>query len=253
MRKDYREWARSCIACQKSKVSRHGHSLVHHLALPAARFAHVHIDLVGPLPISNGHKYCLTAVDRFTRWPEVVPLPDITAETVAKAFISSWISRFGCPVKITTDRGGQFNSHLFTQLSLITGSQHLKTTSYHPAANGLVERFHRQLKAAIMCHADENWSEILPLVLLGIRSAWKEDLSTCSAELVYGEPIHLPSDFMHYSAPMNVVPDYSDFISRLRSYTRNLQPLTRLIMALRKLSFSKICQIRRMYFYGRMP
>ena len=77
-----------------------------------------------------------------------------------------------------------------------------------------------------MCHADENWSEILPLVLLGIRSAWKEDLSTCSAELVYGEPIRLPSDFMHYSAPIDVVPDYSDFLSRLRSHTRNLQPST---------------------------
>jgi cleavage and polyadenylation specificity factor subunit 1 len=30
-----------------------------------------------------------------------------------------------------------------------------RTTAHHPAANRLVERFHRTLKAAIMYHADQ--------------------------------------------------------------------------------------------------
>jgi hypothetical protein len=48
------------------------------------------------------------------------------------------------------------------------------------------------MKAAIMFHADEQWTEALPLVLLGIRSAYKEVLETSVAELVYGEPLRVP-------------------------------------------------------------
>ncbi|CAK1586398.1 unnamed protein product [Parnassius mnemosyne] len=178
--------------------------------------------MIGPLPISKGYRYCLTVVDRFTRWPEVMPLEDIKAETVANAFVRGWISRFGCPLKITTDRGKQFEYYLFKELSKLTGAHYITTTAYHPAANGLVERFHRQLKAAIMCHAEQSWYEILPLILLGIRSSWKEDIASSSAELVYGEAIRLPGDFFD-STPTAVV-DYNDFLSRLRHYIQNLKP-----------------------------
>ena len=79
---------------------------------PDARFEVVHIDLVGPLPVSQGFKYLLTRADRFTRWPEAFPLIDITAESVTHAFVVGWIARFGVPVVIVTDRGKkQFESH----------------------------------------------------------------------------------------------------------------------------------------------
>ena len=69
------------------------------------QFDHVHIYIVGPLPYSDGFKYLLTCVDRFTCLPEAMPLEDIRGETVADAFFSGWIARFGTPATITTDRG----------------------------------------------------------------------------------------------------------------------------------------------------
>ena len=110
--KDVRQWARSCLQCQRAKIHRHTRTPLGTFATPDARFDHVHLDLVGPLPPSRGCTYVLTCVDRFTRWPEAVPIADSAAETVAQAFITTWVARFGTPAVVTTDRGGQFESHL---------------------------------------------------------------------------------------------------------------------------------------------
>jgi cleavage and polyadenylation specificity factor subunit 1 len=143
--KDCHAWARACMPCQRSKVTWHVKTSLGSFNLPSARFGHVHIDLVGPLPVSSGFRYGLTAIDRYTCWPEAHPLSEITAEAVAKAFISAWVARFGCPQQITTDQGRQFEARLFKSLAAITGSSLTRTPAWHPSSNGLVERLHRQL------------------------------------------------------------------------------------------------------------
>ncbi|GBM20080.1 Transposon Ty3-I Gag-Pol polyprotein [Araneus ventricosus] len=189
MKADVTLWARTCLQCQKAKVSRHTTSKLSDFVPPSARFEHVHIDLVGPLPPSE-------------------------------AFYSGWISRFGPPLRLTTDQGTQFESALFQALTKFLGTARQRT-SYHPAANGQVERFHRQLKAAIMAHGKVQWSSALPTILLGFRATWKDDLEATNAEMVNGAPIRLPGEFL---SPTTDSPDPSTFVGKLKEVIQRLLP-----------------------------
>nr|XP_039260864.1 uncharacterized protein LOC120337210 [Styela clava] len=115
----------------------------------------------------------------------------------ARAFLSNWVARFGVPLHISSDRGSQFISGLWSAVAELLGTKIHHTTAYHPQANSLVERFHRTMKSAIKAQLnDSNWLDVLPWVLLGIRTAPKEDLTASSAELVYGAPLTVPGDFI---------------------------------------------------------
>jgi cleavage and polyadenylation specificity factor subunit 1 len=132
------------------------------------------------------------------------------------------MSRFGFPQIMTTDQRCQFESQFFHSLAKLCGIQLPWTTAHHPAANGPVERFHRTLKAAIMCHADQHWTEALPLVLLGIRTAFKENLQASVAELVCGEPLRIPGELLTPTA--NPVGP-AHLITQLRQHMACLRPL----------------------------
>ena len=221
IKSDCSAWVRACVQCQKSKVQRHVSAPVGKFNIPRGRFDHIHIDLI-VLPPSEGFRYCLTIVDRFTRWPEAIPLVNQEAPTVARALYDQWISRHGTPLQITTDQGRQFESYLFRSLNAILGTKHLRTTAYHPQANGMVERMHRQLKAALMCHQEVSWTKTLPTILCGLRNAFKEDIQATPAEMVFGQTLRLPGEFM--GDPATIPEAGSDFLKDLREQFRRLSP-----------------------------
>ena len=209
--KDAKSWSRSCLACQSSKVHRHVESGIGSFPEPQRRFSHIHVDVVGPLPSSGDFKYLFTIVDRSTRWPEAVPMKSATASDCASALLSAWISRFGVPLHITSDRGSSFTSSLWTSLTQLMGSTHHSTTAYNPEANGLVERMHRTLKAALISRCtDADWISHLPWVLLGLRTTPKEGIDVSAAEMVFGDPLVVPAEFFPGT------PDSPD-LSRLRA------------------------------------
>ncbi|GFX39786.1 hypothetical protein TNCV_2105301 [Trichonephila clavipes] len=177
-------------------------------------------DIVGPLLPSEGHHYLLTIIDCFSRWPEAIPIPDMQAKTICRAIFDRWTSRFGCPSVITSDQGTQMLSSMYAEFTLMLGTEKIKTTTY-PKSNGIVEHFHQHLKSAIKAHEKDTWSEIVPIILLGIQTAVKEDLQSC-AEIVYGTNVRLPSDMIDVS----IIPFCDkNFITNLCKRMQQLNPL----------------------------
>ncbi|GFV99145.1 hypothetical protein TNCV_1511181 [Trichonephila clavipes] len=222
IKKQVREWAKACIRCQKCKVSRHTKSKLGEFEQPNERFSVVHIDLIGKLPPSEGMQYCLTCIDRFSCWMEAIPIPEITAEIVGRAFYEKWICRFGVPAKLVTDQGRQFEAELFRSIAAICGAKVAHTTSYHPQCNGKVERLHRTLKGAIKAHNNIRWTESLPTVLLGLRAAIRPDISYTIAQMVYGTFIKLPGEFFD---PPTINMDPQNVVAKLQQHMAELKPL----------------------------
>ena len=229
MREDTSKWARECLTCQRSKITRHTVPPIGEFTIPSRRFEHWNVDLV-TLPLSNGYRYLLTAVDRFTRWPIAVPLVDITAESVLDAFAHGLVATFGIPAAITTDRGSQFSSEVWQQLMKTWGIKTHFTTAYHPSANGLVERFHRRLKEALIALGrDESskWFWKLPCALLSIRTTLKPDVGASPADLVYGEGLAVPGTLLS-NAPLEEAQlrqQRTATLNELRLEVARLQPV----------------------------
>ncbi|KOC68814.1 hypothetical protein WH47_10802, partial [Habropoda laboriosa] len=84
----------------------------------------------------------------------------------------------------------------FNKLTNLLGCNRIRTTAYHPAANGMIERWHRSLKAAIMCNLPyKKRIDILPTVLLGLRTSFNEDIGATAAEMLYGTTLRLRGCF----------------------------------------------------------
>lgn len=183
----------------------------------------MHLDIVGRLTDNEGYCYLVTIIDRYTRWPEALPVKNITAETVARTFMSYWVARYGVPQTLTTDRGAQFKSALWKSLLKMIVTCKIRTTAYHPMYNGIVERFHKKLKEALKTKEYPHyWLENLPLILLGIRTTVEEDLGYSSSELIYGETLTGPGQYVCPSENQYI--DTTQYLDRLRQFLEKIGP-----------------------------
>jgi Integrase zinc binding domain/Integrase core domain len=217
---DVNRWSSSCITCQQSKVFRHVKLQPEHVPVPSRHFAHVHVDIIGPLPLSSGCTYAFTMVDRATRWVEVAPLTSITEQECAQAFLRTWVACYGVPSQLTSDRGAQFSSSLWAQVCKLLGVHHIMTCAFHPCSNGILERWHRTFKAALRARASSsNWMAHLPFNLLQLRATPREDSASSPAEAVFGTQLMLPGQFL------DLPPDDESFASSIMQAMAGFQPV----------------------------
>jgi len=92
MKTDCTMWVQFCVPCQQTKVRPYTKSPYQHYPLTSERLSEIHLDLIGPLPESEGNRYILMCVDRFTRWFTASALPRQDVQTVISAFLRDWVS-----------------------------------------------------------------------------------------------------------------------------------------------------------------
>jgi transposase InsO family protein len=122
MRAAVEEYVRTCQECQLLKPRHEFKAPLGDVAEPTRPFEILAIDVLGPFPVTpDKNRYILTFMDHLTRYAEAVPIPDTTARTVARAYVTAIISRHGASTKLLSDRGTNFTSAFFRETCKILG------------------------------------------------------------------------------------------------------------------------------------
>jgi hypothetical protein len=99
-----------------------------------ATLERVAIDIAGPFPQRDReNRYLLIAIDYFTKWPEVYPIPNQEASTMADALVTNLFCRFGVPRELHSDQGRNFESRLMQEVLQRLGVGKTRTTPPSPA------------------------------------------------------------------------------------------------------------------------
>lgn len=195
MTKDVARFVKACVPCMKTKPSRdQGAGFMGQIPV-SAPWQLVALDIVGPLPNVDGFRHLLTIQDRFSRWCALVPLKHASAECVAEGFVSRWVANFGVPDKVLSDRGGAFIGSVFSLVARRLGVEQLRTSAYHPATNGGLERLHRTL-VSLLTHlqGETAWPQQIPFVQLVLNSSVCESTGVTPSFSVFGRELQLPLD-----------------------------------------------------------
>ena len=196
MRSDIVKWCRGCLVCATRNVGRPVKAPL--VPIPVGGpFDRVGVDVVKLPKSGRGHQYAVVFMDYLTKWPEVYPVRDQSASTIAKLLVEGIICRHGVPNQLLSDRGANFLSNLLTEVYSLMGIQKLNTTAYHPQTDGLVERFNRTLIDMLAKTVKSNckdWDQRLPYVLFAYRCSPQSSTGESPFFLLYGRDPQLPKE-----------------------------------------------------------
>ena len=181
---DVDNFIKRCLRCQEAKGRKPAPSPLKNLPLCEEPNERIHADLFGPLKSrsAEGNCYILVITDAFSKYAELVALPDKKAETVAKAIFERWVCRFSVPRMIVTDNGKEFANEMLEDLCKFMGIKQNKTTPYHPQSNSSAESYNRQIRKYLTAMLENSetldWEEWLPMLMFSynthVHSATKE-------------------------------------------------------------------------------
>jgi transposase InsO family protein len=169
-----------------------------------------HVDTAGPLTeTAKGNKYFMVAVEAFTKYVEVVPIPNNKAETMAYSFLHSVLARYACPAQVVTDNGVEYEGQ-FDQLLQDCMIDHRHSSPAHPQANGQAEKAVHIVKTGIMkmcqsCKAVDKWDEDIAWLILGYRCSPQSSTGYTPYELMFARlPVVPPATKELLSSPLDL-------------------------------------------------
>ena len=196
--KDVSNWVKSCAGCAKADRSKQRRNTPLQRVRVAGPFQQLHIDILGPLTeAEDGCKYVLTMIDQFTRWVELIPLKNQKAHVVAHAIFDQWFCRYGCPSIMVSDRGKNFLSIVVKHLSAMCHVKRIKTSSFHPSANGVNERRNKviiDILRRLLENQPHLWSRYIASVAYVVRTMICSSTNVSPFELTFGYKPVMPID-----------------------------------------------------------
>ncbi len=135
-------------------------------------------------------RFAIILIDYFSKWPEEVFTSTATTATIM-AFLTSVFAHEGNPCTVTTDNGPQFTYSAFADFLTERGIKHIKTSVYHPQANGCVERFNRVLRDAIQAAqaTQKPWKPVVTDMLHSYRATRHATTGESPFQLLRGRPM----------------------------------------------------------------
>nr|XP_033806336.1 uncharacterized protein LOC117363128 [Geotrypetes seraphini] len=183
------DFCKSCSTCQKLSLSRPARAPLIPIPKVGEPLTRLAIDIVGPLERTpRGFTFILVIIDVATRYPWAFPLRKTTSAALMKELMGLFCM-VGFPREVLTDQGSNFLSREMEKFWQGFGIRHLKTSAYHPQANGLVERFNQTLKQMLKkvgSQEKKEWDLYIPLVLFAAREKIQDSLGVSPFEMLFG-------------------------------------------------------------------
>jgi transposase InsO family protein len=199
IQKDVEEFIRKCHKCQvrePTNRARNPKTLLQTLPQCSEPNQRVHVDLFGPLATSGrGKKFVLTLTDAFTKYVELVALPDKSAETVARAIFDKYVCRYGPPVEILSDGGREFCNQVLDELCKCMQIERSKTSPYHPQCNAQAEVVNKTIAkylASVVDKSTLDWELYLAPLMFSYNTSLHRSIKAMPFYLTYGMKPRLP-------------------------------------------------------------
>ena len=197
LRHDVEIYVKECIICQMSRSKKPPPATLIPLPITSRPNERVHIDLFGELKTSHeGNKFICVITDSFSKYTELVAIPNKSAESVAKALFERWIIRFSAPECLVSDNGKEFANAVVDELLKLWGIKGKKTTPYHPQTNSCAERYNQSIiaymKNMLTNETTLEWEGYLPMLQLSFNSHVHRATLESPFYMIYGRDPRLP-------------------------------------------------------------